>query len=304
MVSVTMALDPKPVELTSGAFYYHIVSLCARFAKMLDKQDDFLQYQQLADTIRQAFVRRFLLPGTGKFTEKPSETTQAFALYYDLMPPGEQGKALQVLLDEIMKTHNGHISTGIFGTKMLFDVLRRYDKNQVAYDINSKTSYPSYGFMLENGATTLWEEWNEPQNQNSKNHPMFGSVSEWFYRALVGINPADDAVAFDKIVIKPLPVDGLNFVDGSYKSIKGTVRCHWDRTTDGLKMIVEIPGNTTAKIYVPVQHPQKAVVEESGTLLYKHGKGKNTSGLKYAGVESNFIIFDAGAGVYSFVVKS
>ena len=298
-----VSVDPKPIELTSAAFYYHIVSLCAHFAKILGQDQDYQHYQQMADTIKQAFINRFMQPGTGKFTENPNEITQTFALYYDLVPPEEKEMALQVLIDEITKTHNGHISTGIFGTKMLFDVLRRSNKNQIAYTINSQTDYPSYGFMLKNGATTLWEEWNEPNNQNSKNHPMFGSVSEWFYRALAGINPADDAVAFDKLIIKPLPVEGLSFVKGSYHSIKGLIRSEWGKSAEGFTMSVEIPGNCTAKIYLPVNDPKTAKIVESGTEIYSQGKVNNITGLSYFGEKANFIIYDAGAGKYEFMIQ-
>ena len=140
------------------------------------------------------------------------------------------------------------VSTGIFSTQMLFDVLRLNDQNELAYTIANQRDYPGWGFMLQRGATTLWETWKYPDNAPSQNHPMFGSVSEWFYRSLLGINPA--LPGFKKSVIKPQPAGDLTWAKGSYRSVMGTITSDWKKSGDRFELKVSIPPNTTAEVWI------------------------------------------------------
>ena len=153
-----------------------------------------------------------------------------------------------MLLDEFAR-HRQHVSTGIFSTKMLFDVFRERDMNEQAYIIADQREYPGWGFMLQKGATTLWETWAYPDNAPSQNHPMFGSVSEWFYRSLLGINAA--APAFRKIIIKPQPVKDLSWAKGTYESMYGTIASDWKKEGGRFLFHIEIPVNTSAEIWIP-----------------------------------------------------
>ena len=146
---------------------------------------------------KKAFVERFLDPGTGRFGIA-TQTAQATALHLGLAPEGEVERATQRMVDEVVVTHDGHIATGIFGTKYLLNALSMTGHADVAYRMVDEPSYPGWGYMLENGATTLWETWAESDNVYSQNHPMFGSVSEWFYKSLGGIEPEESAAGFDR----------------------------------------------------------------------------------------------------------
>ncbi len=289
-----VAVNAKHVPLTAGAFYYHTVSLLAEFAALMNKTGDAKEYQSLADSIRDSFNRHYLqlAPDPGAYDTAQNQTTQTFALWYKLVPEQEKQQALTLLLDDIQK-NNGHLSTGIFGTKMLFDVLRRYDRNDIALTINTQTSYPGYGYMLANGATTLWETWERP-DQASWNHPMFGSVSEWMYRSLAGINPAEDACGMDRLLIKPFTGGGLRFVKSDYASIRGKIISEWKKEGGRLQWRLVIPPNTRAQVYVPARRIEDIL--ESGRPVQQAGD------LRFLRVENGFVLFDAVSGDYRFTV--
>jgi alpha-L-rhamnosidase len=309
-----VAVNAKHVPLTAAAFYYHHVLLLTGFARILGIQADENEYRALWDSIRNSFNRHYLQmtadtgtssgastigsgtpsrTGSGAYDTAHNQTTQVFPLWYGLPPDEQKEPALALLLDEIKK-NKGHLSTGIFGTKMLFDVLRRYDRNDIAYTINTQTDFPGYEYMLKNGATTLWETWERPE-QNSWNHPMFGSVSEWFYRSLAGINAAEDACGMDKLTIKPFTGDGLQFVKCRYASIRGEIVSEWEKKSGGLEWRLLIPPNTRAQVYVPARSVED--ISESGQPV------KQVKDLRFIKMENGFALFDAVSGEYHFTVR-
>ncbi|MBD0289024.1 MAG: family 78 glycoside hydrolase catalytic domain, partial [Flavisolibacter sp.] len=166
------ALDPKPEAFTAAAFYYHHALLAAQFAGILDKKDDSLKYVAWSKRIKDAIVRKYWIPNTGRF-DNATQSAQLFALWYHLA--SDTSRAMQMYRDELAR-HKGHLSTGIFSTKMLFDVMREKDQNEIAYEVANQRTFPGWGYMLEKSATTLWETWAYPENAPSQNHPMFGSI--------------------------------------------------------------------------------------------------------------------------------
>ncbi|HZK65882.1 MAG TPA: family 78 glycoside hydrolase catalytic domain, partial [Puia sp.] len=239
------ALDAKPEALSAAAFYYHHICVAARFASILHKTDDSLKFSRQAQQIKNTIIQKFLVKGTGRF-DNATQSAQLFALWYDLSP--EKENTMKVLMEEYAR-HDWHISTGIFATKMMFDVLRENNLNDLAYRIANQRTYPGWGNMLEHGATTLWETWAYPKAGPSQNHPMFGSIDEWFYRSLLGINGGSPG--FEKLIIKPQPVAGLTWARGSYSSIRGKIDVDWSVTGHQLILKTTVPANTSAEIWIP-----------------------------------------------------
>ena len=128
----------------------------------------------------------------------------------------------------------------------------------LAYTIANQKDFPGWGYMLANGATTLWESWEKPES-SSMNHPMFGSIDEWFYKSLLGINAA--APGFKKIIIKPQPAE-LTWAKGSYQSIYGEIKTDWKKDAGFFQLKVTIPVNTTAEIWLPAK--ENETITESG----------------------------------------
>ena len=274
------ALDPKPEALSAAVFYYHHILLGAEFAGILGLRDDSLKYAKLAKQVKATTVDKFLVPSTGRF-DNATQSAQVFALWYDLSP--EKQNSLKVLNDEFAR-HNGHISTGIFSTKMMFDVLRENNMNEIAYRIANQKDFPGWGHMLEKGATTLWETWAFPETSPSRNHPMFGSVDEWFYRSLAGINPL--LPGFDKIEIKPQPAGDLTWVKSAYNSVKGKIVSEWKIEGNTFSFHVSIPANAKATVYCPSL--KDSPVKENGVPVHVD---------RY---ENGYAVINIGSGTYTF----
>lgn len=288
------SIDPKPTALTSTAFYYYHVKLLARQAEIIGRKGDEKKYAKLAREIKEAFIKKYLKPGTGQFGDH-TQACQSFALYFDLVPEPEKQAAIDVLLNEIFHRHKGHLSTGIFGTKYVLDVLSENNKAEVAYAIVNQKTFPGWGHMLDKDATTLWEHWQFSDNTFSHNHPMFGSVSEWFIKTLAGINPHPDAVGFDRIIIKPQIVGDLTWAKASYHSIRGLIVSDWRIDGNKFNLNVEIPANATARIFVPAKEMKS--VFESGEPV------KGSTDVKFIEIMDGVAVFDVGSGEYSFVSK-
>lgn len=284
-------LEPMPAPQMVTPLYCQSARLLSSLADISDLKADSERYATLAQDIRDAYIQNFLKPGTGKF-EPETQASQAFALYLDLVPPEEKEAAVDYLLSNIANKHNGHISTGIIGTKFLLHVLSELGFSQVAYDIVTQTSFPGWGFMLENGASTLWEHWDFSDNTFSHNHPMFGSVSEWFYRWLSGIQPHPEAVGFDRIIIKPQVVDGLDWVKAYYDSIRGRIISEWRYEDGHFELDVTIPANTSATVFIPAKNASD--VTEGGKTADK------AEGVTFIAMEKGSAAYEIASGAYSF----
>ena len=287
------SLVPKPRALTGTAFYYFNVKLFGQLATVLGKEDDARKASALAEEIKAAFNKQFLQPGTGRY-DIASQACQAIALYHDLAPADEQARAFEVLLHDLL-IHGDHLTTGIFATKYMLDALTDNGHADVAYEFVNQRTFPGWGYMLEHGATTLWEHWEFSDNTYSHNHPMFGSVSEWFYKALAGIQAAPYAVGFDKILIKPQPVGDLRWVRASHDSVRGKITSEWEKVDGKFKLRVTIPPNAYALVYVPAKDADD--VTESGRLAAA------APGVKFVRMEHNAALFAVGSGDYEFVAQ-
>lgn len=283
------SLDEKPTSLTSSAFFYHHAKLASEFAELLEKKEDAESYHYLSSKIKTAINKAFLNAKTGQYANG-TQTAQTFALWYDLAPDSIKPKVLEKLLSSI-KERNGHLSTGIFGTKMMLDVLRRNNLYEIAYEIVNTKEFPGWGYMIENGATTLWETWAYSDNVYSQNHPMFGSVSEWFYRSLLGINAASPG--FEKIMIKPQHPQGLTYAKGSYNSVYGPIKSEWEIKNGAFYLNVEIPVNTTAEIWLPVKDILS--ITENGKPV------QQVTDIQFLRKENGYAIYVTGSGNFVFI---
>jgi alpha-L-rhamnosidase len=267
------SLDPRPEAFTAACYYYHHAKLAAEFAAILGKKEDSSKYQRLSEQTKRLIVRKYLVPKTGRF-DLATQAAQIFALWYNLSP--EKELSWKVLMNEFER-HNWHVSSGIFGVKMMFDILRETNRNEIAYRLANQPDFPGWSH-------TLWESWEFPETVPSRNHPMFGSIDEWFYRSLLGINAA--APGFEKIIIKPQPAGDLTWAKGSYESIKGKISTRWNKTGSSFTLDVSIPPNTKAEVWIPCK--QQCAITESG---------KEVVGARY---EKGYAVVEIGSGEYSF----
>ncbi len=286
------SVDPKSVALSATAFYYHHVAILIQFADLLNKKEEAASYRKLASEIKAAFVKTFLKPGTGIF-DSGTQAAQLIALNYYMVPENEKAAAVDRLLTEIYDKHHGHLSTGIFATKFMFDFFRKENRNEVSYSIANQRTFPGWGNMLVHDATTLYECWLYPDTVCSQNHPMFGSISEWFYKSLLGINAK--APGFSLIEIKPQPAGDLTWAKGHYDAIVGRISSEWKIDGTRFFLKVTVPANTKATVFVPSLPKQEVL--EGGILAEK------SSGLKFVEYRDGYAVFEAGSGSYSFESK-
>ncbi len=285
-ISDHIALDPRPEAFTAAAFYYHHAVLAAEFATILNKKEDEVTYGKLAQQIKERIIQKYLVPNTGRF-DNATQSAQLFALWYDLSP--ENKLSFEVLMSEFNR-HKNHVSSGIFGVMMMFDVLRKNDNNEMAYTIANQKDYPGWSYMLSKGATTLWEDWEYPDNAASQNHPMFGSIDEWFYRSLLGINPA--APGFKKITIKPQPAGDLFWAKGSYQSIQGKISSDWKIEKEHFRLNVSIPANTRAEVWIRTK--PNGEITESGKSVKSHSE------IRFVKYDGAYAVVEIGSGEYAF----
>ncbi len=291
-------LEPSPSGPMVTPLYKESARLVARLASITGRGDDAAKYSRLADSIRQAYLDRFQVAETGRFGPG-TQAGQAFAIHLGMTPMEERDVAVRFLLEKIGE-RDGHLSTGILGTKYMLDLLSREGYASTVFRMVTKKTFPGWGFMLENGATTLWEHWALSDNTFSHNHPMFGSVSEWFYSWLGGIQPHPEAVGFDRIVIRPQIIDELDWVKASHRSARGPIVCSWKRFGGKVAIEVSLPPNTSTTAHLPVRRLED--VRETG----RDGEDSDlplleAEGVRAARMVGREAIIDLEPGRYRFV---
>jgi alpha-L-rhamnosidase len=281
-----VAVEKCPGTIVSSFYYYYDVKIQADVARVLGKTQDAALYDKLTAEIRTAFNKEYYNPKTGDYADG-TQTANTLPLFLGL-PTEKEGGAWGRLFDDVVYKHDSHLTTGIIGTKYIMELLTRTGASDLAYDIAVKTDYPSWGYMIKNGATTLWELWQkrEGPSMNSHNHPMFGSVGSWLYKALAGINLAPGATGFEKILVQPQMVRDLMHASGSTMTVRGEVACAWSRTEKTVRVEVTIPGGSEAEVVIPKLNIRNVKVSEGGQTIW---------------VGDKFIV--GAAGVTGFVDK-
>lgn len=255
------ANSSTPKDLIATAYWAQDASMMADMARALGRDGDAARYKQLFNGIRDAFARKFVHDdgtiGSG------SQACYALALHIGLVPEGLRKLAVDRLVADI-ESRGGHLSTGFLGTPHLMFALSENGRADVAYRLLLNDTYPSWGYTVQRGATTIWERWNgdtgDP-SMNSYNHYAFGSVVEWLYREMAGIDTGPSAPGFEKIVIHPHPDPRIGHVRAEYNSVRGKIVSEWTYEDDGsVSYRVEVPANTAATVLLP-QRDGKVTVE-------------------------------------------
>lgn len=297
-----VAVEKTPGSIVSSFYYYYDVTILADISKILGNEKGAKAYSQLAEEIKAAFHKEYFDPQTGNYANG-TQTANALALFLELAPENARAKAWDNLFNNLAYKNNSHLTTGIIGTKYIMEVLTRFENSDLAYDIATQTTYPSWGYMIENGATTLWELWQkrEGPSMNSHNHPMFGSVGSWLYKALAGINLDPRAVGFEKIRIEPQMVRDLFYASGSVDTLRGRVLSSWKRTEKNVSLEVIIPVGSEAEVVLPKFNLQNVVVKDNGKVFWAQKKLEpGVPGIIDVRETAQAVIIKTGSGTYSF----
>ena len=234
-----------PVELIGTTHYLDCARIMQRFSKLKKDKQNVERFQALEQSLSRKLLDHFWYHPVQDPINR--QTLFATLIYYGLIPAGELPAAVDSLLKAVRREPEGHFTTGIFGTKYILEALSSTGHVEEVYRIVNSSAFPGWGYMVDRGATTLWEAWKESDNTYSNCHPMFGSVSEWLYRWLAGIRPAEDHPGFKEFVLSPTFPPGLNELKAIYEAPEGVIKVAWKRdATDGIDLTFSIPKGTTA----------------------------------------------------------
>jgi alpha-L-rhamnosidase len=298
------SIAPKktPVQLTSTFYYYSDTLHLSLIAKILGKKRDAGKYSRLAEKIKEAFNKEFLGADQYKaYKLAPvdtmvSQTSNAMPLFLDMVPANKKEKVIQKLVNHVARDQDCHLDTGILGTRYLLDVLTENGHADVAYKVATQRTYPGWGYMVEEGATTLWERWEKITSggMNSHNHVMLASVDAWFYRVIGGISTIEPG--WRKIRVKPYILGDLRFATASVNTIAGYIKCSWELGENSLEMHVNIPVGCSAEINVPVLSKNQSI-KINGKIVYSKGfwKSKSTE-FSLSKKNDKYITFTSGSG--------
>jgi alpha-L-rhamnosidase len=286
-----------PDALCATAYYSYSTWILAQAAGILGHDEDATAYARLAAQIREAYNREFFDPETNQYATG-SQTANALSLYLDLVPEGREQAVLDNLVDDVLNAHKGHLSTGIIGANALEQVLPRYGRMDVMYGILTKTTFPSWGYGVVNGATTVSEDL-EGSTRRSVSMKMQCSTEKALYGGLAGI--VRTSPGYKTIRIAPQVVADLESAQASIETVRGKVSSIWRRDATSISLEVTIPVNTRALVRVPKLGLENVRIAESGQIVWQDGA--LVSGVQgiTSGIErTDDVTFEVGSGTYRF----
>lgn len=283
--------DPTPNELIFTAYFAHSTSLVAKSASALGKTDDAAKYEALARAVA-AYFRKAFVEADGQIRGH-SQTGYVLALAFDLLDDAQRAAAAGHLVAHLEK-RNWHLATGFVGTKDLMLVLHRIGRDDVAYRLLHNQDFPSWGFEIAHGATSIWERWDgwtpdhgfQDPGMNSFAHYAFGAVGQWLFEVPGGIDARSPG--FGEVSIAPVPGGTLQWAKARMPTAHGAIGCHWRYDGDRIVLEVTLPPNTTGIVKVPTadkasvridgKAPEQAagvsVLGGPGEAWYRVGSGK------------------------------
>jgi len=289
-----------PPHVLATAFFAHSTEIVSKMAAVIGRTDDAKKYVRLFEGIKAAFNEKYVEPD-GRI-EGNTQAGYALALRFNLLPDKLRSKSAKHMVQEFER-YNGHMSTGIQTSHRLMLELTRNGYNNEAYLLLNLRTFPSWGFMIEQGATTIWERWDgyvkgrgfQNPGMNSFNHWALGAVGEWMWRNIIGLNPDESKPGWKHFTIAPRAGGGVTWARGEYKSIRGTIISDWRIENGNFRLDVTVPPNTTATVYVPAKDIES--VTEGGQPA---AKAESVCLLR---MEDDRVVFAVGSGHYRFVSK-
>jgi len=308
--------NKTPLEFVDTVYFAYSAKLMSDMAAAIGKNQDAEDYRQLFENIKTAFNEKYVHPDGTLAVD--NETAYALALYMDLLPADLRVKSGKILAEKIRAgetADNSGMTTGFLGTRPLLPVLTSVGENDLAVKHFQSRKFPSWGYEVDQGATTIWEHWDsytkahgfggmdgkQNASMNSFAHYSFGAVGEWMINDLAGIQ--SDGPGYDKIIIRPHPPTPgsnpdhppINWVKAHYDSIHGRITSNWKQTKNNFELEVKIPANTTATVYLPADSADK--ITEGGKPL------SDVVGVKFLRIEGYSAVLAVESGEYHFIAK-
>ncbi|WCN79269.1 family 78 glycoside hydrolase catalytic domain [Micromonospora sp. LH3U1] len=292
--------DVTPAGVVGTAYYAYSIRLLGELAAAIGRNADATRYAALSRTITQAFVNSYVAAdGT---VQGDSQTGYVLAIGMGLLTDPLRARAADRLVANVQR-HDWHLSTGFLGTPDLLPALTATGHLDVAYRLLLNDTYPSWGYEIAKGATTIWERWDSIKpdgsfgdvGMNSFNHYAYGAVGDWMYRTVAGIQPDAANPGYAHVTFAPQPGGNLTSAKASYRSAYGTIGSDWDIDARGdMRLRLTLPANTTATVRFPA--PGREAVTEGGR------PAEQADGVRFVRMDGAVAVYEIGSGSYSFAV--
>ncbi|OUW76822.1 MAG: alpha-rhamnosidase [Flavobacteriaceae bacterium TMED212] len=275
-----------PKEFTSSIYYFVDATILAKTAKILEKEEDFIKYSELASRIKNVLNSNFFNSKTAIYGSG-FQTELSTALFWGIVPKDQVEKVAHNLAKKVI-SDNKHIDVGLLGSKAILNALSENGYADLAYQVATQKDFPSWGAWIKDGATTLYEDWKVDKDRKgamSRNHIMFGEISAWFYKALGGIKPDPNHPGYKNIILEPHFVEGLDKFNAEHNGPYGTIHSSWLKNNDRVKYDLVIPANSRA------------------SLILKGKKLIDQDGIEFSKINKNTFRAQVGSGHYSLVIE-
>ena len=299
-----------PPPLVWTGYYYRDATIISQIARILGKTEDADYYLRLAEDIKDAFNKQWFDTNANYYITG-SQTANIFPLILGIIPMGNKDKVLKNIINSIGEKYKGHLHTGNTGTTCMIDALTEYGYGDVMYRAVSSTEYPGWGYMVKEGATTIWEGWAlaSPAG-DAASMIMWATIDEFFYNDLAGIKgpdyygPGFMTPGFQQIRIKPYVPGDLKYSSASIKTVRGIITSDWKKTDNSLSLDVTIPVNATASVSVPEMGLKNVTITEGGKVVWKDGAYvSGVEGITGGKQEAGYVTLDTGSGEYKFIAR-
>ncbi len=271
--------DETPRQLIWTCFYYHNARTVSKMARVLGKEKDQQRYAGLAEEIKKVINETWLDRETGHYASR-SQTSEILPLALGIVPQEQKKALIENIAKTITEVDGGKLRVGHTGLPGFIESLVDNGLGEIMYNVVNQTEYPGWGYMVSQGATTVWESWGRKTIRygGEDSMTMLAGIGRFFYNDIAGIGEPDFygsrrfVPGYGHIVIKPHVLGDLKYASASIKTVRGIVSSSWKRTEDSLTLEVAIPVNSTAKVNVPKIGLQNVTVTESGRIVYKAGR--------------------------------
>lgn len=305
--------DETPQSLSWTALYYRNILLVTEMAKVIGQKADESNYSQLAQEVKQAINEKWLDKESGHYASK-SQTAEMLPLSLGLVPDEYREKLIKNIAYNITENDNGHLRVGHAGITALVESLTANNMGNEMYNIVNTTDYPGWGYMVDQGATTIWECWGRDfadvgGRRRSDNMTMLAGVNEFFYRYIAGIQGPNFYGAenlkpgYKEFRIKPYLLGELTSASATVKTVRGEISSSWELDAGTFKLNVKVPANSKAQVSIPKLGKKNIIISEKGSIVWSSNKlSKGIDGVTGGIDDGDYITLSVGSGKYSFQV--
>ena len=280
--------DPAAIKLVANCYRVYCYDLMTRIAEVLERKDDAVRYRAKANGLR-PIVHQVLYDSASRTYARGTQLDLAFPLLTGIVPQDIRADVIRQLEQDILVKRNGHLGVGLVGVPILVKTLIALDRSDLVFSMVNQETYPGWGHMIKNGATTTWEHWN---GNRSRIHNCYNGIGMWFYQGLGGIRPELSSPAYKRFVIKPAVAGDATWVRTRLDSVRGVIASDWNKNGNRLVMSIVVPPNTAATVHVPAQN--EAGVTESGKPLAR------AKGVRFVRMENGAAVCEVASGNYRF----